>query len=104
MSISVELTRAFVMSSLKNTPQDSFTSMASRSVYGPMCKHMCIHVHSCVFMCKHVLIIQLQKHIEIKERPLCKKALDSSDVFILDLGLTIYQVGIWIYGEVVISV
>lgn len=61
-----------------------------------MCMH--VHVYLCVLTCMHV---QLQKHIEIKERPLCKKALDSSDVFILDLGLHIYQV--WMDGEVVIQ-
>ena len=34
----------------------------------------------------------LQKGVFIKEKRLNKKSLDSSDVFILDLGLEIYQV------------
>ena len=38
-------------------------------------------------------LLSMQKKIVVKERPYCKKSLDSSDVFILDLGLEIYQVG-----------
>ena len=34
----------------------------------------------------------VKKNITVKEVPLNKHCLDSSDVFILDLGLTIYQV------------
>ena len=33
----------------------------------------------------------MQKRVEIREVQLTKKALDSSDVFILDLGLEVYQ-------------
>ena len=33
-----------------------------------------------------------KKKVQIRERPLSKKSLDSSDVFLLDLGLEIYQV------------
>ncbi|XP_065890487.1 gelsolin-like protein 2 [Dysidea avara] len=33
----------------------------------------------------------VRKNISVKERPLSKHSLDSGDVFILDLGLTIYQ-------------
>ena len=35
-----------------------------------------------------------KKRVTIRERPLTKKSLDSSDVYILDLGLEIYQVGL----------
>jgi len=35
----------------------------------------------------------MQKGIEVKEMPLFKKSIDSSDVFILDLGLEVFQVG-----------
>ena len=34
----------------------------------------------------------IRKKISVKQVPLSKKSLDSSDVFILDLGLTLYQV------------
>ena len=34
----------------------------------------------------------VKKNVTVKEVPLNKHCLDSSDVFILDLGLTIYQV------------
>ena len=34
----------------------------------------------------------VRKKIEVKQVPLSRKSLDSSDVFILDLGLTLYQV------------
>ena len=33
-----------------------------------------------------------KKKVQIRERPLTKKSLDSSDVFLLDLGLEVYQV------------
>lgn len=39
-----------------------------------------------------VVSLLMQKKIVVKEKPFCKKSLDSSDVFILDLGLEIYQV------------
>ena len=35
----------------------------------------------------------IKKNIEVRERPLNKHSLDSTDVFILDLGEKIYQVG-----------
>ena len=38
----------------------------------------------------------VKRKIAVKEVPLSRKSLDSSDVFILDLGLTIYQVCITI--------
>ncbi len=33
-----------------------------------------------------------KKGVTLKEVPLCKLSIDSSDVFILDLGLEVYQV------------
>ena len=39
----------------------------------------------------------VKKNITVKEVPLNKHCLDSSDVFILDLGLTIYQVCISLF-------
>ena len=36
----------------------------------------------------------IKKKINVKQVPLSRKSLDSTDVFILDLGLTIYQVNI----------
>lgn len=52
-------------------------------------------------MCIVTYFVAIQKKIVIKERPFCKKSLDSSDVFILDLGLEIYQVcsGILLTGQ-----
>ena len=38
-----------------------------------------------------------RKRIDLKEVPLYKGSLDSSDVFILDLGLEIYQVNLYVY-------
>ena len=35
-----------------------------------------------------------KKKVQIRERPLTKKSLDSSDVYILDLGLEVYQVDV----------
>ena len=43
-------------------------------------------------VCKFYGSIRPQKNITIRERPLSKKALDSSDVFILDLGREVFQV------------
>ena len=40
----------------------------------------------------HAHVTHTQKNITVKERPLSKHCLDSSDVFILDLGLEVFQV------------
>ena len=49
------------------------------------------------------LIIQcMQGIVVVKERPLSKHSLNSGDVFILDLGLTLYQVRLLIAHAVVI--
>lgn len=42
--------------------------------------------------CCHDLIVDYKQKIELYERPLSKKSLDNTDVFILDLGEKIYQV------------
>ncbi len=41
-----------------------------------------------------VAYFQRKRHAVIKEVPFCKNSLDSDDVFILDLGLVICQVGV----------
>lgn len=46
----------------------------------------------------------VKKKISVKEVPFSKKSLDSSDVFILDLGLTIYQVSISVHSAIDICV
>lgn len=46
----------------------------------------------------------MQKGVSIKEKPLCKKSIDSSDVFILDLGLEIFQVSVlWCLNQLTTS-
>ncbi len=40
-----------------------------------------------------------KKSVTLKEVPLCKSSIDSSDVFILDLGLEVYQVRINCCGD-----
>ena len=40
-----------------------------------------------------------RKSVTLKEVPLCKSSMDSSDVFILDLGLEVYQVRIECCGD-----
>lgn len=50
-------------------------------------------------------LMSYQKKVQIKERPLSKKSLNSSDVFILDLGLEIFQVCMYLMrsGEMNLS-
>ena len=56
--------------------------------------YMSTHTH-CTHTCyTRTHCTHTQKNITVKERPLSKHCLDSSDVFILDLGLEIFQVGI----------
>ena len=44
--------------------------------------------------CQHVncSFFSIQKKVVVKEKPLYRGCVDSSDVFILDLGLEVYQV------------
>ena len=50
-------------------------------------------MHACHGGCDEIGCVRsyLQKKVHIRERPLNRQCLDSSDVYILDLGLELYQ-------------
>ena len=56
------------------------------------CYHACLLAMVGVMRLGVCVCSHLQKGVHIRERPLNMKCLDSSDVFILDLGLELYQV------------